>query len=252
MLSLGDAAHVWYPLIEVNGNVGSPDFGPSDPFFTEFGLSTIGKAWFDFEPGQPVWPIGLCNGESEPGGAPPLDPTRVSALVAGAQSGKPTLSDAIGLLGPPSYPTGCEVEGDLERLYSGYRTELLLRPRVVLGETQRDHAGSETRAVSIRSMPVTLPMRALISLIETVALELWGSDGPHFECQDPSGPDARTRHLEIVGLDPAGAAGLERALRASQTLGVTQWAEFQGPIVEVVSGWLSGPGQGFDEARGVC
>ena len=86
---LYDLARPWvvhHRLLDVNGNVGSPDFGPADPRYTECRLTALGAEALAAERGdRSPLPIGLVTGDVHAGGRrPPFDPGRVADAVARA------------------------------------------------------------------------------------------------------------------------------------------------------------------------
>lgn len=126
---LCDMARPWathLALIDFHGNYGSPDFGPAAPRYTECRLTPLGAAALAAEQRSiGTLPIGLINGNTHVGGMhPPLDPTRVLHAIRSA----PTVSDGelALMVGLPSFPTGCAVEGDIDAFAGGAETELQL------------------------------------------------------------------------------------------------------------------------------
>jgi len=133
--ALCDLARPWLVhlrCVDFHGNVGSPDFPEASPRYTEARLSPIGLLGLAAEHGEvgPV-PIGLINGNTYCGGSrPPYDPRRVvEALMRLA--GDPSLGDdeLVDLVGAPSFPTKCEVNGELEAMTAGELATLRLTAR---------------------------------------------------------------------------------------------------------------------------
>lgn len=127
-------------LVDFHGNHGSPD--PNDnaaaPRYTECRLSPAGAMALASERGDlPRLPIALINGDLAPGGSsPPFDPWRVADAVLAAGS---DVDDAalVAMVGPPAFPTGCDIEVDLAALASGEPTTLRMSARCDLEETAR-------------------------------------------------------------------------------------------------------------------
>ncbi|MEM8706477.1 MAG: DNA gyrase subunit A [Actinomycetota bacterium] len=123
---------VHLPLIEGQGNIGSPDDPPANPRYTESRLTPLGVAALNVERDQlgPL-PIALINGTMLSGGPhPPHDPGRVVAAIRAAID---DASDAelVELVGPPAFPTGCVVDVDQEALAAGATVELRQRAQFV-------------------------------------------------------------------------------------------------------------------------
>lgn len=131
---LCDMARNWVvhlPLIDFHGNAGSPDFTPASPRYTECRLTPLGAGALAAERGTigPL-PVGLINGTTHTGGPhPPLDPANVVRAIRAATTATDTELAAI--VGLPSFPTGCAVDGDLAALAAGDPTELRLRAHIV-------------------------------------------------------------------------------------------------------------------------
>lgn len=132
MLDLCRPWVVHLPLIEGQGNIGSPDDPPANPRYTEARLTPLGVAALNAERDQvgPL-PIALINGTMLSGGPhPPHDPGRVVAAIRAALDGASD-GELIGLVGPPAFPTGCVVEVDHETLAAGETVELRQRAQFV-------------------------------------------------------------------------------------------------------------------------
>ncbi|MEO0495332.1 MAG: hypothetical protein AAF081_18145, partial [Actinomycetota bacterium] len=135
------------PLLEAQGNIGTPDEPPADPEFTECRLTPLGIAALNAERGElgPL-PIALINGTMTSGGVhPPHDPTRVVAAIRAA-TGDATDAELVELVGPPTFPTSPIVEVDTARLAAGERVGLRQRAHLV-------HVGDEI-------MVTGLPLRS--------------------------------------------------------------------------------------------
>lgn len=132
---LCDLARPWalnLSLLEFHGNSGSPDDPPASARYTECCLSRLGAAALAAERGEigPL-PIGLINGTTHVDGyRPPLDPSRVVAAIRAVAGGEVSDGDIVGIVGQPSFPTGCDVKGDLALLASGEEVDLVLSARV--------------------------------------------------------------------------------------------------------------------------
>lgn len=132
MLDLCRPWIVHLPLIESQGNIGSPDDPPAGARYTQSRLTPLGVAALDAERDQlgPL-PIALINGTMLSGGPhPPHDPGRVVAAIRAA-IGDASDDDLIELVGPPAFPTGCAVEVDHAALAAGDTVELRQRAQFV-------------------------------------------------------------------------------------------------------------------------
>lgn len=121
---------VHHRLLDVHGNVGSPDFGPADPRYTECRLTPLGAEALAAERGdRSPLPIGLVNGDVHAGGRrPPFDPGRVADAIARAN--ELTDDEIVAAVGAPAFPMGCSVEGDLGALARGERVDLVVTARI--------------------------------------------------------------------------------------------------------------------------
>jgi hypothetical protein len=125
------------PLVDFHGNLGSSDSRdePAGARYTEIRLSVAGTMALASERGElPRLPVRLVNGDLALGGsAPSFDPVRLAAALRA--TGRGDSDDAlVELLGLPSFPTGCTVDGDLAQLASGQPTKLRLSARVEIEE----------------------------------------------------------------------------------------------------------------------
>jgi DNA gyrase/topoisomerase IV subunit A len=115
-------------VVDPHGNFGSAD--PHDEAaaarYTEARLSRAGAMALASERGElPRLPIGLINGDLAMGGAAPaFDPSRIVEALRAASAGGTTDEELVEIVGPPAFPTGCAVAGDLDALAGGTRTKL--------------------------------------------------------------------------------------------------------------------------------
>jgi DNA gyrase subunit A len=129
-------------FVDFHGNMGSPDPNdePAAARYTEARLSRVGAMAVAAERGEfPPLPIGLINGDLAFGGtAPPFDGDRIARALTAA--GSETASDAelVEMIGPPAFPTGCDVDGDVAALAAGEATTLRLSATVVLETDDRE------------------------------------------------------------------------------------------------------------------
>lgn len=134
--ALCDMARPWVVhlrCVDFHGNVGSADYSPSAPQYTEARLSELGALARAAERGEMgAVPIGLINGNTAGGGTrPPFDPHRVvSALLEVIAKPDATDNELVGLVGAPVFPTGCDVTGDILALVAGEAVTLRLSARL--------------------------------------------------------------------------------------------------------------------------
>jgi hypothetical protein len=135
-MSLCDMARPWVvPVrcVDFHGNLGSPDFPEAGPRYTEARLSRIGGLALAAERGEVgAVPIGLINGNTHGGGTrPPFAPRRMIAAL-GRLVSDPSIrdSDLADIVGPPAFPMGCEVGGDIAALMAGEAVSLELSARL--------------------------------------------------------------------------------------------------------------------------
>lgn len=141
---LVDMAQPWtlpLPLLEGHGNFGSRGDDPPANFrYTEARISRAGRVALAAERGEiPPVPIGLINGNTHRGGLRP--PFRPSAVIDAMRQviARPDVTDKelTALVGPPCFPVGCAVTGNLAGLAAGRHVELRLEAQVSIGEDRR-------------------------------------------------------------------------------------------------------------------
>ena len=129
---LGAWWHTHLNLFEVHGNWGTVGGDPpADAQYTEVRLSPAGWLALGAERGElgPV-PVTLVNGTHYRGGlVPPLSPRRTVELLHRLIDDEEVPEEAFDDL--VAFPTRGTIDGDLESLYGGHRTRILLGSRVV-------------------------------------------------------------------------------------------------------------------------
>jgi hypothetical protein len=120
------------PLVDFQGNNGTPSNPPSEPRYTESRLSPFGALVAAAEQASDHQiPVRLINGTLYSGGTePPFDPERVIEALSKAAAGTTDPDTLAETLGAPSIPTGCTTEADLPRLFAGERVEALLKAQI--------------------------------------------------------------------------------------------------------------------------
>jgi DNA gyrase subunit A len=141
--ALCDMARPWViPVrcVDFHGNLGSFDAPAAGPRYAEARLSHVGMLAVASERGEiGAVPIGLINGNTYCGGIrPPFDPRRVvTALGRLLDDSAVSDHDLTDMVGPPVFPTGCEVAGDLATLVAGEHVTLRLSARLRPAEPPR-------------------------------------------------------------------------------------------------------------------
>lgn len=124
LLDMARPWRTWIPLLEVGGDCGDRTFSADDPEMTRCRLSEAGHVAMGAtrKTMAPV-PLGLINGSLRYGGRrPPLDPFRVIAsLREMIRNPNLTTPELLHILGPPSFPSGCDAQGDFDALFEGRR-----------------------------------------------------------------------------------------------------------------------------------
>jgi hypothetical protein len=141
------------------GNAGSRVDPPAGPGYVQMSLSEVGDLLA--EPDTAAVPLGFVNGNMHVDGLrPAFDPVRVLDAVLLATS-RPDVPDAelVELLGRPSFPAGCVVEGDVEALHRGDAVTLTLTARL-----EPDPAGTQLLMTGVP--PVADPHEVLRSLAD--------------------------------------------------------------------------------------
>lgn len=146
-------------LFGLHGNWGTVDGDPpADAEYTEVRLSATGWLALGSERQEigPV-PVGIVNGTIYQGGrVPSLAPAGTVGLLQRRVQGElEGIHDLI------SFPTRGTVEGDLERLYGGHRTRMLLGSRI-----EREHIDGSTQLL-ITGIPPGVPVDEVAQQIDS-------------------------------------------------------------------------------------
>ena len=131
LCNLAQGWEVWVPLVDPHGNFGSPDDPPADPRYIECRLSPVGSMTLASERGvlSPL-PIDLLNGNTYRGGMrPPFLPRRLLDALLALVEGDPADEAIVETVGPPAFPVGCEVSGQIAELIAGERATLVCTAR---------------------------------------------------------------------------------------------------------------------------
>lgn len=134
-----DLARQWrlpVPMVDGEGNYGAPTEEPHSEFrYTGARLSAAGAVAIAAESRElaPV-PIGLINGNTHRDGRrPPFRPAAIiEAMRQVIRDPEVTSDDLVNLIGPPAFPAGCTVTGDLAALMAGLPATLELHSRLAI------------------------------------------------------------------------------------------------------------------------
>src|SRR4051794_6836361 len=191
-------------VLDPHGNYGSPDFAAAAPRYTEVRLSQMGMLAVAAERGDGApGPIGLVNRDVHVGGSrPPFDPVRIIDTLERLAL-DPDLSDddLVRSVGPPAFPTHCEVDVDLDALARGGSTRLTLFARL----THETRPGShQNRSVIVVS---SLPPQTCAS---EVAANITSRVGRPRRDATPNYPALEERvHLPVVDVNDETAGVLD-------------------------------------------
>ncbi len=195
------AALRWIRPYRPKGNLGSRSDPPANPRYVEISLTELGEF---FATSQPTCvPMAFINGNVEvEGPRPAFEPMRVLDAVAETTT-NPTITDAdlVELVGPPSFPSGCTVEGDLEALHAGEPTSLVLAARL-----QPDATGTNLLMSGIP--PLADPDDVLTSLASRAGpAPSWRPEEVRLPLADIH--DRSTRERDEYALKPRAGTSLE-------------------------------------------
>jgi hypothetical protein len=131
--ALCDMARPWLlqlPLIDFHGNLGSRGVPDPPMRHCERRLSEIGALAVAAERGEiaPV-PVGMINGDSHLlGHQPPFPGDRIIAGLRLLLDHEAADEEVVEVVGPPSFPSGSAVSGDLDDLLAGQWAKLSRTP----------------------------------------------------------------------------------------------------------------------------
>jgi DNA gyrase/topoisomerase IV subunit A len=264
LIDLATPWTVWLPLLDGAGNFGSPDPDdePAAPEYTRCRLSAAGMLAVAADRGEgPPVPVGLINGSMYRGGQqPPYDPHRmIAAVLRAAQSPGLPDDELTAAAGPPAFPAGCEVDGDLAGLVVGRRARLRLTAAVTVGHWHEQAVLDITRLppgtgraeviAAIRARARRPPPWALDRHPELLARG-WVPVREVREERDEasSGSEPVIRCVLLPGTDPDRAAA---AARETWGVSITAEAVLPAPLPALLKSWTRrhGPGAATAGAR---
>lgn len=209
-------------VVDFRGNKGSVWDGPAEPRYTMSRLTRLGELCVAALRGEvPGLPIGLILGDTYKGGVvPPADAGRVvDALRAVGRGATDDELDAT--VGPPSFPAGCSVEGDVDALQSGELVTLTLRGRV---RVEGDH-------IHVGDLPPMSSPDLVVDQLTAVADDLGVTDVW----------DVSSRgHLDIQlrVLRPEHAPDVVAAVREVWSVRQTLECSYPAPLAQLLRRWL--------------
>lgn len=216
-------------LVDPMGNLGTR-WPPAEAAFTEVRLSRLGEAAVAAERDRigPL-PIGLINGDLHRGGsAVPLDPSGVLATILATAVGRDEHRPAGAPL-HPSFPCGCEVDGDIDALLRGRPVTLSLSARIERPEKD---------FVRFRSLPPWSDLVAVCRALEDVATALARARTTTWVA-NVHGPSPRADHDEIdVRLKRHDDEEAIEAMRAAPGISTSIPARLPGPVGDLLRAWV--------------
>jgi hypothetical protein len=150
-------------LVEFEGDYGTRDAPPfsAGAAYTNARLSRVGELVLAAERGKlAAVPIGLINGNAYAAGTrPSFSPQGVLAAIRRVLE-EPTIDDdtLLELIGPPQFPTGCTVTGEVSALASGSLSLLTLSAHIRID--------AESRQLVIENIPPNVGPEFVIKSIE--------------------------------------------------------------------------------------
>ena len=163
-------SEVWLRLVDGHGNLGGPGVPPADPRYTEIRLTPIGALAVAAERSRgPALPIGLVNGTAYAGGMrPPFAPARLlRALLALLDDDSIADDVLLATCGPPTFPSGCDVGGEVDAVVAGSPGVLRLTARVTVGD------GHGRSLVISRLPPGAVPQAVAAAVAARAAPSRW-------------------------------------------------------------------------------
>jgi len=251
--ALMDMARPWrMPLhcVSFHGNYGSPDYPGSAPQYTEARLSAVGELALAAERGETgAVPIGLINGNTYSGGVrPPYQPAgmidALTRVLSEPTAGRAKDAELVRLVGPPSFPGGCDVRGYLKVLAAGRRVKLQCSAVLTPAE-ELDRRGRPGWVVS--RLPPGPGGRAVVEgVANRVNRRPWANELPEL--------DRRTR-IPVAAIDDLSAGettrlvfilapggdleDLRKKLLATYGVGVRVDVQLPAPLPEYLRGWVA-------------
>ncbi|HEX4723934.1 MAG TPA: hypothetical protein VH333_15565 [Pseudonocardiaceae bacterium] len=241
-----DLARPWVAplsLVDFRGNVGSLDQPAAPSRYTEARLSPFGALALAAENGEigPV-PIGLINGNTDRRGSrPPFDPRRVITALLHVAANPGTSDDTlVGMVGSPRFPTGCEIDGDLDDLFSGRFCPVTLRARA-------RRTASNPVELAVDCFPPGVSVLDAIEALTAAGNEpAWArayprlADEVRFPLRDVA--DTSSRHHQQItcrGTAEATVEDLMRLLRMLWPLGTNMLLRLPAPLPILLRQWVA-------------
>jgi DNA gyrase/topoisomerase IV subunit A len=231
-----DLCHPWETAlrtIDFHGNAGTRDFEAANPRYTEVRLARLGIACAEAEAGSgPPLPVGLVHGDLFKGGMrPPLDPVRLLAALRACRSGAAD-AEVCALVGPPSFPAGCLVAGDVASVHAGEHARLRLR--AVLDVT--------AERVVIRALPPQVGASVICARLHDLSIR-------HPQRRDPRLPiadvydESQMDRVEVAVRPLPGTSPQELADRLVEVWGieVLRDCQYPRPLAQLLAEWAAQP-----------
>lgn len=238
------------PLVDGHGNFGSGDETAADARYNEARLSDIGALAVAAERGElaPL-PIALINGTFWRGGsAPPFDASRVVATLLRIVSSRDLADDEIvAHVGPPVFPTGCEVGGELDALVAGDPATLHLAARIHLesrpgdGGTGYDYQRGlmpGERALIVTGLPPGFGPDYVTNGLAQLPRRRPGAVPAAPGLRDVRNVSMRDARIACVIAEGADIALIEAKLRGVWGVDATARAQLAGPLPDILRSWV--------------
>ena len=166
---------VWLRLVDGHGDLGRPGVPAANPRYTEIRLTPVGAMAVLAERSRgAALPIGLVNGTAYAGGTrPPFAPSRLLRALLALLDDDTTADDVLlATCGPPAFPGGCEVGGQVDAVVAGRSGALRLTASV----TAADEHG---RSLVISELPPGVdPQAVAAGVANRSSVDRW-EDLPH-------------------------------------------------------------------------
>jgi DNA gyrase/topoisomerase IV subunit A len=226
-------------LVDGHGPFTTPDFAADGARYNECRLSPAGALAVKTErSGLPPLPIALINGTFyKGGGRPSFEPRQLIAGLAHLVSDDGIQDEElIDAVGPPAFPTGCDVSGDIDGLIAGHSTTLKLTAIV------REVAEAGATVLDISNLP---PGIRSSQVVDNIAARVNVDLGDELTAQaaielrdvrDVSSPEEpRVRCVLAPGADPGVTAA-----RLRDVWGVTIEiaARLPAPLPDLLRTWV--------------
>ena len=124
-------------------------------------LNNVGMVGLNAETARcaPV-PIGIIRGDTHPGvSRPPLNPQAVIEALKHLDRHRDVSDDElVAMIGIPAFPTGCQIEGNLDDLFAGRPYRITLKARITALGGEKATVRIDRFAPGVRSRDLMLAL----------------------------------------------------------------------------------------------